>query len=178
MKHSALFNTCAHVGKNAPNGSSYEVRPANFFVNDATRKPSDPNRTDFSSGNYRDDMYLSLSDFRNRLPSIDSYGTMTDYQTVWLFPTLADMCCIFGGRTFTASTYSSLGIDTEAKYRLALLKRRTGISDWNIIYWWVSQESSETKAVQFKVSDGSSSILAFADTDKSGRAFVFPIIYF
>ena len=173
LKHSALFNTCAHVGKNAPNGYSYEVLPANFFVNDATKAPTVKEGTNCSDGNYKE-----LSSFNGRLPSVGSNSAMTDYQTVWLFPTLADMCCIFGGRTFTASTYSSLGIDTEAKYRLALLKRRTGISDWNIIYWWVSQESSETKAVQFKVADGSSSILAFADTDKSGRAFVFPIIYF
>ena len=174
-KHSALYNTCAHVGANAGNGSSYEVRPANFFINDATKKPSVDKNVNCS-----DDKYWSISDFRGMLPSIDERASMTDYQTPWLFPTLADMCCVFNGKNFN---FDSNPQDVaEVQYRLALLKKRTGINDWELTFW-VSQEKDKDNATRFRVqpsvTDKPLTYNFSSDSGtKSSSAFVYPVIYF
>lgn len=175
-KHSALFNTCAHVGANAGNGSSYEVRPAQFFVNDATKKPS----TD-KGINCGDDKYWSLSAFQNNLPTYTE--GMGKYATPWLFPTLADMFCIFVGET-VSSSLSSAQV-AEVKYRIDLLKKRTGISDWNCTFW-VSQEKDKDNVTRFQVrpDDVSKPVAynhsgnSYPDGTKEAVALVYPIIYF
>ena len=175
-KHSALFNTCAHVGANAGNGSSYEVRPAQFFVNALTKQPSTDNGVDCSDGKY-----WSLSNFGGTIAATSVSSELKDYTSPWLFPTLIDMCCVFVGRQFSASSLTAAD-KADAAYRLALLKNRVGINDWNLT-WWVSQETDKDNAVQFRAQpDNSDKPVTYNfsrnKSSDSAKAFVYPIIYF
>lgn len=184
MPHYALFNTCAFVALNAGNGSSYEVRPAQFFVNDVTRKPaidlaqSNDGNTDFS-----DDKYWKLSEFQGRLPAVGSTeaNVVGPYVTTWLFPMLGDLCCIFAGTEFSNEEFAgTTSLQVEAERRLALLKQRTGISDWNLS-WWASIEYDKDHAAQFTIDESANlakRLTWVKDCSKSTKNFVYPILYF
>ncbi len=185
MPHYALFNTCAFVALNAGNGSSYEVRPAQFFVNDVTRKPaidlaqSNDGNTDFS-----DDKYWNLSAFQGKLPivSSDNSACVGPYVTPWLFPMLGDLCCIFAGTEFSNEDFAgTTSLQVETERRLALLKQRTGISDWNLS-WWASIEYDKDHAACFTVNESSGAsepmLKWSSNCSKNTKNFVYPILYF
>lgn len=184
MPHYALFNTCAFVALNAGNGSSYEVRPAQFFVNDVTRKPaidlaqSNDGNTDFS-----DDKYWKLSEFQGRLPAVGSTeaNVVGPYVTTWLFPMLGDLCCIFAGTEFSNAEFAgTTSLQVETENRIALLKKRTGISDWNLS-WWACIEYDKDHAAQFTIDESANlakRLTWVKDCSKSTKNFVYPILYF
>ena len=182
--HYAFFNTFAFVAVNAGNGSSYEVRPAQFFVNDLTRQPAiDMKVDDDKNKDFSDGMYWKLSEFQGKLPSVGAseVNVIGPYVTPWLFPSIADYCSIFAGEPFTNEEFAgTTALQTEASYRLALLKKRTGISDWNIS-WWASQEYDKDSAAQFTINESASltGLLGWdGDCSKNTRNFVYPILYF
>ena len=179
----AFFNTLALVAVNAGNGSSYEVRPAQFFVNDITRQPAIDMKVDSDKNkDFSDAMYWKLSEFQGKLPSVrdSDASVVAPYVSPWLFPSIADYCCIFAGEPFTNEEFAgTTSLQAEAWDRLELLKKRTGISDWNLS-WWACQEYNKDSAAQFTISDTGNYVdLSWnGSCSKDTKNFVYPILYF
>lgn len=179
----AFFNTLALVAVNAGNGSSYEVRPAQFFVNDITRQPAIDMKVDSDKNkDFSDAMYWKLSEFQGKLPSVGAseVNVISPYVSPWLFPSIADYCCIFAGEAFTNEEFAgTTSLQAEAWDRLALLKKQTGISNWNLS-WWACQESDTNSAAQFTISDTGNYVdLSWnGSCSKNTKNFVYPILYF
>ena len=203
LKHTALMNTCCHVYCNSGRGSSYEIRPFNFFIEDGTKAPSsgesnsmDPGKYLFS-GNYVDGKYISggkTYDFNASAPFESNFPMSTgtsSFVTPWLLPTIADFMSIFtefsssstgvgnyNNIEYTNSNYVLYKIEILMKTFLAY--NRTDRS-YNDIPYWLANETGQNKFVQGYISgDGATFKIdkQVPHKDSSKKGFVLPIRYF
>ena len=203
LKHTALMNTCCHVYCNAGRGSSYEIRPFNFFIEDGTKAPSsgESNKMNTGSyifaGNYVDGKYVSGSntyDFNSNAPFESDFPMCTgnnSFVTPWLLPTIADFISIF-----TDFTSSSTGVGdynnieyTNSNYVLFKIEalRNTftvynrSDMNYNDTPYWLANETGQNKFVQGYISgDGATFKInkQVPHKDSSQKGFVLPIRYF
>ena len=188
LKHSAFMNTCCHVYCNAGRGESYEIIPYNFFVCDATKKPSQDagESNSMASGQYS---------FADAFSSIDNGFNATSYYSEnnllgpWVLPTIADFISVFTefspgtSGNFTDIEYNN---NNQVKFKVQVLQKTLSVYgssslNYNDTPWWLANETGQNKLVQGKIwNDGASFKISKSVPHKSDswKAYVLPIRYF
>lgn len=197
-KHSAIFNTAVHVYTNNGRGSSYEIRPANYFVDKYTTSPGAP-----GSGTVDGSKYLfygsfikaDASDATFNAYSQNEFNIRGTYMTSWLWPTIADFYSIFTGGDNPSGllAFTPGQIFTSDENRVNIFRHSAEVAGYTgannpkyDCYWWVpnesGRESSGSKVLrltQAKISEGNLIINTnVLHKDDSWKAYVLPIRYF
>lgn len=206
-KHSAIFNTCVHVYTNglggsnhSGRGSSWEIRPANFFVDYHTVFPGESGHSasDVPKDNYSfwgafGYSYSGAATFAYYAKNEGSIAGK--YMTTWLWPTIADIYSIFTGKE---KPYYLQAFDSELEYtieedRVAIFKhsaKQAGFSGSNTpqynCVWWVANESGRDSSSKHRITQAAvtTSVLKYntnalhKGSDNAWKAYVLPIRYF
>ena len=197
-KHSAIFNTAVHVYTNNGRGSSYEIRPANYFVDKYTTSPGAP-----GSGTVDGSKYLfygsfikaDASDATFNAYSQNEFNIRGTYMTSWLWPTIADFYSIFTGGDNPSGllAFTPGQIFTSDENRVNIFRHSAEVAGYTgannpkyDCYWWVpnesGRESSGSKVLrltQAKISEGNLIINTnVLHKDDGWKAYVLPIRYF
>ena len=199
-KHSAIFNTAVHVYTNNGRGSSYEIRPANFFVDKYTTSPGAPGSGTVDGGKYLFYGSFISADARSSNTTFNAYSQNEfnirgTYMTTWLWPTIADFYSIFTGgdnpsglQAFTAGQ-----IFTSDENRVNIFKHSAEMAGYKgantptyDCYWWVpnesGRESSGSRVLRLTQAHISETNLIINTNvphkDSNWKAYVLPIRYF
>ncbi|MBR6055494.1 MAG: Ig-like domain-containing protein [Bacteroidales bacterium] len=197
-KHSAIFNTCVHVYTNQGRGSTWEIRPANFFVDYHTVFPGESGH---SASDIPKDNYSFWGAFGYNYSGSASFGNYAKkegsiagtYMTTWLWPTIADFYSIFTGgdnptglQTFKESIpYSASEKQREIFVHSA---KQAGFTLTYDYWWWLANESGRESSgdkilrlTQATIQDDNSGLTINTNVlhkNDTWKAYVLPIRYF
>lgn len=198
-KMDAFALTCALVYHNRKCGSTHDVKPINFFVDNGTLQPT------IDNGTTSDELNLCLDDFDWESDFYGSYDTgnlnssggafsdrvvVTDQKTVvspWLLPTISDFFYIFRGdrpdlveiyknNAMTGNTWSVS--DKIAIFRKCLANVRPDADPLTWQYtFWTPQQSDYKHAPAFTIGSDSKAVISLKEKP-TDRAYVLPVAYF
>ena len=186
----AFTNTCALVYRNRYCGTSHDVKPANFFVENELLAPSLAEKPDLttSSFSWESDFYGCMITGNLKNPKDDPFSDKAPYNPTtsplspWLFPTAKDLFMVFYDQypgidaTKTYSFSSKINILRTSLYIFHGVD--ASIPNYNYSYWTSQQAMNDTysKAVGFVISGAQGGIKYL--NKPSDRAYVLPIAYF
>ena len=213
-KHSAIFNTCVHVYTNGRGGSehkgrgsTWEIKPANFFVDTYTYFPGESGKkiSDINTGSA---YYLFWGAFGFNYSGSTPFeyyakneGSIAGkYMTTWLWPTIADFYSIFTGRDNptdpplqafkTSTTYETI-YEMEKPREIFIHSAKQSSITNTLTYdcwWWLANESGREdsgdkvlRLTQATIQDETSNLIVNTNVphkDSNWKAYVLPIRYF
>ena len=188
-KHSAIFNTAVHVYTNEGRGKSWEIRPANFFVDVYNRYPGESSGKTINKGNYS--FYGSFS-YNSLFNEDEDNGSGLDrYMTQWLWPTIADFYSIFTGGDTPAglAKFTTNKTYTVSEKRRSIFVHSAKQANNTLTYdyyWWLANESGRDmsgnlRLTQATIDDNTDNLLINTNVlpkSDSWKAYVLPIRYF
>ena len=199
-KHSALFNTCVHVYTNYGRGSTFEILPANFFVDPYTVFPGESGKT---VSNIQTDHYLFWGAFGYNYSSSTSFSYYAKNEediagkcmTTWLWPTIADIYSIFtgGDNPSGLQAFSSNQTFSSGEDRVDVFKHSAVMAffkgDDTPKYdccWWLPNESGQESTGNNVIRLTQASVIGSTITINTNvlhksdewKAYVLPIRYF
>ena len=194
---SAYINTAALVYRNGRNGSSHDVQPMNFFVDEEMLAPSanESKKLTVSDFSWESDFYGSF--YTNNKVNVyggDGFSATCRnrynpdfFGSTWICPSISDFFFIFYDQR---PGFSDLKADVgnwKLKFNVtnkikALQKGLQSIGTKPFEYtntYWTCQQAGDDKAPVFTITKTDGKYEASVKyVDKSSRAFVLPIIYF
>ena len=199
-KHSAIFNTCVYVYTNNGRGSSWEIRPANFFVDPYTVFPGESGKSisDIQTSRY---YFWGAFGYSYSGAATFAYYAKNEsaiagkYMTTWLWPTIADFYSVFTGGDNPSSlqAFSDNVAYDIIEDRVEIFKHsanQAGVSGPNTpeydCYWWIANESgrdtSSNRNLRITQATVTSLALRFntnsLHNNSTWKAYVLPIRYF
>ena len=194
---SAYINTAALVYRNGRNGSSHDVQPMNFFVDEEllAYSANESKKLTVSDFSWESDFYGSFyTDNKKNVYGGEGFSARCRNQynpdffgSTWICPSVSDLFLIFYDQR---PPFSDLKADIgnwKLKYNVtqkikALQNGLTSIGSPAYEYtysYWTCQQAGDDKAPMFTITkNGSKYEAGVKYADKSSRAFVLPIIYF
>lgn len=183
-KHSAFMNTCCHVYCNDGRGSSYEILPFNYFVEDATKQPSiDAGESrSLVPSNYVFCSSFSASGNGFNASSVNECSLLGP----WVMPTIADFLSVFTDGLTASAVFNDVDYSNQNKVtsKVEVLLHTLSLFGYsNLTYndtpWWLANETGQNQFVQGTIA-GNGAYLSINKrvSHNSKRAFVLPIRYF
>ena len=194
---SAYINTAALVYRNGRNGSSHDVQPMNFFVDEEMLAPSsnESKKLTVSDFSWESDFYGSFyTDNKKNVYGGEGFSAKCRNQynpdffgSTWICPSISDLFFIFYDQR---PPFSDLKADIDQwklKYNVTdkIKVLQNGLAsigspayDYTHTYWTCQQAGDEKTPVFTITKTGSKYEAGVKYMDKSSRAFVLPIVYF
>ena len=158
-------------------------------MEDATKKPS----KDAGESNKMDsDSYAQFyGSFSNSINSFNANTSSTENKSLspWLLPTIADFFSVFTDINLSSvsadfNDYSLIG-STLVSYKVDALHHSLSLLgnaslNYNLIRWWLANETGQNKFVQGEISNGFTIRVykSVPHKDDTKKGFVLPIRYF
>ena len=195
----AYTNTAALVYRNGRDGSSHDVQPMNFFVDEEMLAPSanQSKKLTVSDFSWESDFYGSFyTDNKVNVYGGEGFSARcrntynpSFFGSTWICPSISDLFFIFYGQRPSVNDLKDDVNQWKLKFPVTdkikvlqncLTSLGSPAYDYTYSYWSCQQHAGENYAPVFTITKTGSKYEAGVKSmdKKSTRAFVLPIVYF